>query len=74
MNSDSWLGDSDSGDLQETAIGCPYCGESITVLLNPEDVDLGYVEDCQVCCRPIEMSVSEGALGDLLVQVRTDSE
>ena len=39
--------------LQESSIYCPYCGESIEVLLNPEDVGSEYIEDCQVCCRPI---------------------
>ena len=64
----------EGNDLQETAIYCPYCGESISVLLNVEDAGLDYIEDCQVCCRPIEVSVSEGAMGELIAQVRTDSE
>ena len=29
--------------LQESSIYCPYCGESIEVLLNPEDVDSEYI-------------------------------
>jgi hypothetical protein len=38
---------------------CPYCGEPISVW-----VDEGggarqrYVEDCSVCCRPIEIFVA----------------
>jgi len=58
--------------LQETDVGCPYCGESISVLLNPEDVGVEYTEDCQVCCRPIEFNVSEGSQGALEVRVRAD--
>ena len=46
--------------LQESSIYCPYCGESIEVLLNPEDVGSEYIEDCQVCCRPIEFFLREG--------------
>ena len=38
--------------LQESYIDCPYCWESISVLLNPEDLGEQYIEDCQVCCRP----------------------
>ena len=50
----------------EEEIACPYCGESISVW-----VDEGgggtqrYVEDCSVCCRPIEIAVDvseEGAI------------
>ncbi len=40
--------------LQEVDIYCPYCGEGITALLNPEEVGSDYIEDCEVCCRPIE--------------------
>jgi hypothetical protein len=61
-------------DLTESDIYCPYCGEIITVLLNPEDVGQPYIEDCQVCCRPIEFMVTEGAGGELVVSVATDTE
>ena len=60
--------------LQETSIYCPYCGESIGVLLNPEDVGAEYIEDCQVCCRPIEVFLREDAGGWLEVEVRSDAE
>ena len=58
--------------LQETSIYCPYCGESIEVLLNPEDVGAEYIEDCQVCCRPIEIFLREDAAGWLEAEVRSD--
>ena len=60
--------------LQETSIYCPYCGESIEVLLNPEDVGVEYIEDCQVCCRPIEFFLREDAAGWLEAEVRSDVE
>ena len=60
--------------LQETSIYCPYCGESIEVLLNPEDVGAEYIEDCQVCCRPIEFCLREDASGWLEAEVRSDVE
>lgn len=40
---------------------CPYCGEWITFW-----IDLGggsvqhYIEDCSICCRPIEVFASVG--------------
>ena len=37
---------------------CPYCGESIHVYVDPSAGDQTYVEDCWVCCRPIEMRVT----------------
>ena len=38
-------------------IQCPYCGESITVFVDDSAGEQRYIEDCQVCCRPIELSV-----------------
>jgi len=61
-------------ELVETSIDCPYCGESIDVLLNPDEADQSYVEDCQVCCRPIVFNVMEDVDGDLQVTVRVENE
>ena len=38
--------------LHEEQITCPFCWESITVLVDPSESQL-YTEDCSVCCRPI---------------------
>lgn len=59
-------------ELEEERIYCPYCGEPITVLLNPEDTGQEYIEDCQVCCRPIEFTVLEDGMGNLSAQVDSD--
>lgn len=36
---------------------CPYCWEEISVLLDPSIRKQTYIEDCEVCCRPIEFQV-----------------
>lgn len=36
---------------------CPYCWEEISMLLDPS-VSQTYVEDCEVCCNPITISVA----------------
>ncbi|MGB2173009.1 MAG: CPXCG motif-containing cysteine-rich protein [Porticoccaceae bacterium] len=38
--------------LHEEDITCPYCWESITLLVDPSESQT-YTEDCFVCCRPI---------------------
>ena len=63
-----------SPGLQESSVYCPYCGESIEVLLDPEDVGLDYIEDCQVCCRPIIMNVAVDADGDAFVTAMAENE
>lgn len=35
---------------------CPYCWEEISMLLDSSVPAQTYVEDCEVCCNPIEMS------------------
>ena len=44
--------------LPATDIHCPYCGETITVLVDGSAGNQHYIEDCQVCCRPIEIAVA----------------
>jgi len=39
-------------------VACPYCGEVINVRLDLSAGSQSYVEDCQVCCQPIQMAVS----------------
>jgi hypothetical protein len=36
---------------------CPYCGERIEILTDASAGDQRYIEDCQVCCRPISVDV-----------------
>ena len=34
---------------------CPYCGEPIELLIDTSVAEQEYVEDCEVCCNPIEV-------------------
>ena len=35
---------------------CPYCWEQISFILDTSVSDNKYIEDCEVCCNPIEVS------------------
>ncbi|MFO8235890.1 MAG: CPXCG motif-containing cysteine-rich protein [Bacteroidales bacterium] len=35
---------------------CPYCCGHISVMLDPSVDEQEYVEDCEICCNPIEIS------------------
>nr|WP_299170295.1 CPXCG motif-containing cysteine-rich protein [uncultured Allomuricauda sp.] len=37
---------------------CPYCWEEISFLLDSSVNTQTYVEDCEVCCNPIEVTPS----------------
>ncbi len=43
--------------LEETTLQCPHCDEPITLLLDLSAGAQSYVEDCQVCCQPIHVSL-----------------
>ena len=43
-------------DETEHFFYCPYCGESISILLDLNFDNQFYTEDCEVCCRPIEIN------------------
>jgi len=34
---------------------CPYCGERISMVLDISIDGQTYVEDCEVCCQPVEV-------------------
>jgi transcription elongation factor Elf1 len=42
----------------EHSFACPYCGEEISMVLDLSVRRQVYVEDCEVCCNPIEISYS----------------
>ena len=48
--------ESDDG-VVEHAFDCPYCWESITVLVDTSVPEQEYVEDCEVCCNPWRVRV-----------------
>jgi len=37
---------------------CPYCWQEISVVLDTSVRSQTYVEDCEVCCQPIEVRYS----------------
>lgn len=44
--------------MYEHFFQCPYCWEPISMLLESFEEDQSYIEDCEVCCRPIQLNVS----------------
>ncbi|MAY35717.1 MAG: hypothetical protein CMN84_06400 [Spongiibacteraceae bacterium] len=50
--------------LQERSAMCPYCGETISLLLDCTQAGDSYVEDCSVCCQPILVSLFSAGTAD----------
>ena len=60
--------------LIEVSSQCPYCWEEITLLVDGSIEKQEYVEDCEVCCRPIDFSVEVDEQGFASVQARLQHE
>ncbi len=60
--------------MDRQLIYCPYCGEPIEVAVDWSVKRQQYVEDCQVCCRPITLAVRIDEDGDSQIEARTESE
>ncbi len=60
--------------LEMQAISCPYCGETIDLAIDCSVSFQEYIEDCQVCCRPINMSIRVSEEGAIQVDARHQDE
>ena len=62
------------GGMQFRLVECPYCGESFETPVDTSSGSASYVEDCQICCQPIEFSLEVDPAGLLqsLSTVRSD--
>ena len=60
--------------LTELRAACPYCWETLTLLVDTGDLGIDYIEDCQVCCRPMVVTAQQDADGDIVVSLRGEDE
>jgi hypothetical protein len=60
--------------LTPVDVHCPYCGEPLELLVDASEDGQHYIEDCQVCCRPINVTVTVDGEGDIGVDVRSENE
>jgi len=63
-----------NNEVSAKTISCPYCGEHIDILDGGSLTEQEYVEDCQVCCRPIVLCVTVDVNGDAIVMARCENE
>jgi Cysteine-rich CPXCG len=51
--------------VQFHLVQCPYCGENFETQVDTSSGSARYVEDCQICCQPIEFSLEVDHAGVL---------
>jgi len=47
------------------SIECPHCGETFSLALDTSEGSAEFTIDCEVCCRPMTVSVRISADGEL---------
>lgn len=60
--------------LEEDTIMCPYCGEFFTVVIDCSVAEQQYIEDCEVCCSPIEFYVTVNSNDSYELSVHAENE
>ena len=57
-----------------TTTSCPYCGERIEILVDWSAAMQEYIEDCEVCCRPIQLQIAIDERGEPSVLARQEDD
>jgi len=62
------------GGVQFHVVECPYCGERFETQLDTSSGSARYIEDCQICCQPIDFRLEVDHAGVLqrLSTLRSD--
>lgn len=57
----------------EIEISCPYCGEINIIEIDiTEGLSQIFVQDCEVCCRPVELNISIDRDSNISIEVRNE--
>lgn len=51
---------------------CPYCWQRISMIVDVSIAEQSYIEDCEVCCNPIQINYMAGN-DDELINFSADS-
>jgi len=60
--------------LETLSVECPYCGETIELVIDCSLPEQEYIEDCSVCCQPINLTIDSSNTADIHVTARTGNE
>lgn len=63
----------DDALLQTYPVSCPYCGEALDLVMDTSAGEQAYIEDCAVCCRPIEVQLRVDG-SEWVLQVHRDDD
>ena len=58
--------------LETHNVQCPYCGEEIEVDIEILEEAQSLIEDCSVCCHPIQIEATHNEDGVAVVATRSE--
>ena len=53
---------------------CPYCGEKVVIVVDCSIPSQDYIEDCEICCRPITLGITITENDRISVVARQENE
>ena len=63
---------------EEHLVTCPYCGETINIMVDctyiNQKSNQNFIEDCQVCCRPINFHINYTADNSIQLSAAHENE
>lgn len=60
--------------IEEVAVSCPACWETIELIVDLSAGSAAYAEDCSVCCRPMLVRLEVDPDGGWRVDVSAEDE
>ncbi|WP_228850697.1 CPXCG motif-containing cysteine-rich protein [Aegicerativicinus sediminis] len=57
--------------MEEYFFQCPHCWQEISVLIDLSVTEQQYIEDCEVCCNPIQFEITTD--GENVVEFKISS-
>jgi len=57
-----------------TQAQCPYCWEKIELVIDCSVAQQQYIEDCQVCCHPMEVTAVIDETGNVRVELAREND
>lgn len=61
--------------LEEHGVDCPCCGARFIALVDPSDGGSEYIQDCEICCRPLRFNAGVDPLtGAIALTVAPEDE
>lgn len=60
--------------IEEVAVRCPACWETIELTVDLSAGSAAYTEDCSVCCRPMLVRLEVTTEGHWRIDVEAESD